>query len=71
MSAATPRVIDETNSNRRLRLARLSRQAIFQIQDGDEVNISVPREIGRANRELETASFRNASVDLGQYHPAK
>jgi hypothetical protein len=38
ISAATPSVIDETKSKSLWRLARLSRQAIFQIQDEDEVN---------------------------------
>ena len=52
MSAATPRVIDETNNNSRWRLARLSLQAIFQIQDEDECNISAK------NRNVEVRSSK-------------
>src|SRR5262245_33330895 len=41
MRAPTPSVMDETNNSSRCRLARLSRHAILQIQDGDECNIKI------------------------------
>jgi hypothetical protein len=56
MSAATPSVIEETNNSNRCRLARLSLQAILQIQDEDECNIKVSKETGitKANFEAGT-----------------
>jgi hypothetical protein len=79
ISAATPSVIDETNSKSLWRLARLSRQAIFQIQDDDECNIKVSKEIGiaKARRSQEqyspyqkgaARSARGLSVRLSQAH---
>jgi hypothetical protein len=41
MSAATPSVIEDTNKSSRCRLARLSLQAILQIQDEDEGCIGI------------------------------
>src|SRR5262245_14114095 len=61
MSAATPSVIEETNNSNRCRLARLSLQAILQIQDEDECNMTVSKETG----------ITKASFEAGTAFPLK